>query len=54
MDEYKEALKKQIEYKKTEAIEKIKKEEMIPAMWDVSELIDLKAQLGILNRLKED
>jgi hypothetical protein len=27
---------------------------MVPAMWDISELIDLKAQLGILNKMEEE
>lgn len=51
MKEYKEALITQIEHKKKSAIENIEKENMIPAMWDVTELIDLKAQLGILNKI---
>jgi len=54
MEEYKKALITQIEYKKKSAIENIEKENMIPAMWDVTELIDLKAQLGILNKIERE
>ena len=50
----KEELIKQIEISKKNAIEEIQKDKMIPAMWSISELIDLKAQLSILNKLKED
>lgn len=54
MEEYKTALRDQIDLKKRSAIENIGNENMIPAMWDISELIDLKAQLGILNKLEEE
>lgn len=54
MEEYKKALKNQIELKKKSAIENIQEESMVSAMWDVSELIDLKAQLSALEKVKED
>lgn len=49
-----EELRKQIEIYKRNAIQEIEKEQIIPAMWSISSLIDLKAQESILNRLKED
>lgn len=49
-----EEKRKQIEIHKRNAIENIEKEAMIPAMWSISALIDLKAQEGILERIKED
>lgn len=54
MEEYKKALRNQIELKKKRAIENIQEEKIVPAMWDLSELIDLKAQLSALEKVKED
>ena len=54
MDKYKRALRMQIDLKKKSALENIENENMVPAMWDISELIDLKAQLGILNKMEEE
>lgn len=51
---FKEELIKQIELKKNSAIENVEKEAMVPAMWDISELIDLKAQLSVLKKIEED
>lgn len=51
MEEVKNELLKQLEIYKKNAIENIQKEAMIPAMWDVSALIDLKAQLGAIDRI---
>lgn len=53
-EEFEKKLEEQIEIKKKNAIEEIEKGQMIPAMWSISELIDLKAQLGILKGIKED
>ena len=47
---YLEKLREQIEINKKNAIEEIQKEQMIPAMWSVSRLIDLKAQESALKR----
>lgn len=44
-------IREQIEINKKNALEEIQKEQMIPAMWSVSALIDLKAQEGILNEI---
>lgn len=44
-------IREQIEINKKNALEEIQKEEMVPAMWSVSALIDLKAQEGILNEI---
>jgi len=46
-----EEIRKQIEINKNNAIKEIENEQMVPAMWSVSTLIDLKAQEGILNKL---
>ena len=46
-----EEIRKQIEINKNNAIKEIENEQMVPAMWSVSALIDLKAQEGILNKL---
>ena len=53
MEKYLEEIKKQIEINKKNAIQEIEKEQMIPAMWSISRLIDLKAQEGILEQIKE-
>ena len=53
MEKHKDELLRQIEIYKKNAIEHITKESMIEAMWDVSILIDLKAQLGIIEKNKE-
>lgn len=44
-------IRKQIETNKKNAIEEIQKEQMVPAMWSISSLIDLKAQEGLLNEI---
>lgn len=44
-------IREQIEINKKNALEEIEKEQMIPAMWSISDLIDLKAQEGILNEI---
>ena len=46
-----EEIRNQIEINKNNAIKEIENEQMVPAMWSVSALIDLKAQEGILNKL---
>lgn len=51
---YLEKLREQIEINKKNAIEEIQKERMIPAMWDISTLIDLKAQESVLKKFKEE
>lgn len=45
------ALREQIEINKKNALEEIEKEQMIPAMWSISTLIDLKAQEGLLDEI---
>lgn len=50
---YLEKLREQIEINKKNAIEEIQKEQMVPAMWSVSELIDLKAQEIALRKFEE-
>ena len=52
-EKLKEELLKQIETYKKNAIENIQKEAMVPAMWDVAQLIDLKAQIGLLEKVAE-
>ena len=52
--EYLEKLREQIEINKKNALEEISKEQMIPAMHSVTRLIDLKAQEGLINRIKEE
>lgn len=44
-------IREQIEINKKNALEEIQKEQMVPAMWSVSSLVDLKAQEGILNEI---
>ena len=46
------ALREQIEINKKNALEEIEKEQIIPAMWSISALIDLKAQEGLLDEIK--
>ncbi len=46
------ALREQIEINKKHIIEEIQKEQMVPAMWSISSLIDLKAQEGLLNDIQ--
>lgn len=43
-EKYLELLREQIEINKKNALEEIEKEAMVPAMWSISKLIDLKAQ----------
>lgn len=50
---YLEKLREQIEINKKNAIEEIQKETMVPAMWSISNLIDLKAQESVLKRLED-
>lgn len=49
-----EIIREQIEINKKNAIEEIQNEKLIPAMWSISTLIDLKAQEGLLKRIKQD
>lgn len=44
-------IREQIEINKKNAIEEIQKENMVPAMWSISTLIDLKAKEGVLNAI---
>lgn len=44
-------IREQIEINKKNALEEIEKEQIIPAMWSISTLIDLKAQEGLLNEI---
>lgn len=44
-------LREKIEIIKKNALEEIQREQMIPAMWSVSKLIDLKAQELLLNEI---
>ena len=46
-----ELIREQIEINKKNAIEEIQKENMVPAMWSISTLIDLKAKEGVLNAI---
>ena len=50
----KEQYLKQIEINKKNAIEEIQKENMVPAMWSISSLIDLKAKESVLKREFEE
>lgn len=50
---YLQKLREQIEISKKSAIEEIQKEKMVPAMWSISTLIDLKAQELLLEKLKD-
>ena len=50
---YLEELRKQIEINKKNALAEIEKENLIPAMWSISSLIDLKAQEIILKKLED-
>ena len=49
-----ENLRKHIEIHKSHALEEIQREEMVPAMWSISSLIDLKAQESLLKRQIEE
>lgn len=53
MKEFKETLREQIDLKKRSAIENIAIENMVLAMWDIFEVIDLKAQLKLLDDIGE-
>lgn len=53
-EKYLEELEKQIETVKKNAIEEIKKEQMVPAMWSVSCLIDLKAQVSAIKKISSE
>ena len=53
-ERYLEELKKQIEINKKNAIEEIEKEQMVPAMWSVSSLIDLKAQISAIEKMSSE
>lgn len=53
-ERYLKEIRKQIEINKKNAIEEIQKENMVPAMWSISSLIDLKAQEGVLKREFEE
>lgn len=44
-------LRSQIEIYKKNAIDEISREQMVPAMWSLSALIDLKAQESVLNEI---
>ena len=43
-------IRENIEANKKNAIAEIEREQMIPAMWSVSALIDLKAQEGVIKK----
>lgn len=43
-------IRENIEVNKKNAIAEIEREQMIPAMWSVSALIDLKAQEGVIKK----
>lgn len=49
-EQYLKEIRKQIEIEKKNAIEEIQEENMVPAMWSISSLIDLKAQESVLKR----
>ena len=53
LEKLKEELLKQIDTYKKNAIGNIQKEAMVPAMWDIAQLIDLKAQIGILEKAED-
>lgn len=52
--EFEKILREQIEINKKNAIKEIQNEEIIPAMWSVSTLIDLKAQENLLKKQKKE
>ena len=49
-----EEIRKQIEIEKKNAIQEIEEENMVPAMWSVSSLIDLKAQERVLRKIESE
>ena len=51
---YLNKLRKEIEINKKNAIEDIEKENIIPAMWSISTLIDLKAQEVVLSEVIDE
>ena len=53
-EKYLEEIEKQIEAVKKNAIEEIEKEQMVPAMWSVSCLIDLKAQVSAIKKMSNE
>lgn len=53
-EQYLKEIIKQIEINKKNAIEEIQKENMVPAMWSISALIDLKAKESVLKREFEE
>lgn len=54
MNDLENKLKEEVELYKKNAIEHINNESIIEASWDIGILRDLKAQLGLLNRIKEE
>ena len=54
LKKYIEQIREQIEINKKNAISEIEKEEIVPAMWSISSLIDLKAQENLLKRMKNE
>lgn len=54
LKKYIEQIREQIEINKKNAISEIEKEEIVPAMWSISSLIDLKAQENLLKRMKKE
>lgn len=53
-ERYLEKIREQIETEKRNALEEIQKEQMVPAMWSISALIDLKAKESVLKREFEE
>ena len=47
-------LEEAIKVKKEVAIENIEQKNLVPAMWDIFEMVDLKAQLGLLLEIIEE
>ena len=48
-----EQLREQIEINKKNVLKEIENESLIPAMWSISNLIDLKAQENLLKELED-
>lgn len=52
-EQYLKILREQIEINKKNALEEIEKEQMVPAMWSIGKLIDLKSQELTLKKIED-
>lgn len=51
--QYLESIKKEINTNKENLLKEVENEEMVPAMWSLSKLIDLKAQESVLKMFED-